>query len=302
MTITKPGVYDIPAADYHADRLCAVPSLSSGLVKKLIDLSPAHARIAHPRLNPKFERKQKRQFDLGSACHEVILGDQNKRIQLIDPERHPSKTGIIPQGYTNDAIREARDSAYDADRIPLLPWELEEVHSMYLALRGFLDAAKINAFHPGHGSCEKTLVWKEGNVWCRCRLDWDPKDQLIWDDLKSTEGSANPPTWAARVMCQIGADIQAAWYRRGIKAVYKVANPRFRFIVAESSEPYCCGVVEPSPRALELANLEIDRALQIWDRCLTDNVWPGYKLDTYLADPPIWREAAYMNREITEGT
>src|SRR5260221_5320495 len=54
--IDTPGLYDIADADYHAD-CCAVPSLSSSIVKLLDQQTPLHAWQAHPRLNPRFEEK-----------------------------------------------------------------------------------------------------------------------------------------------------------------------------------------------------------------------------------------------------
>src|SRR5215831_5713580 len=49
MSVT-PGVYAMPAAQYHADP-CPTPSLSASIIKLICLDSPAHAWTAHPKLN-----------------------------------------------------------------------------------------------------------------------------------------------------------------------------------------------------------------------------------------------------------
>ena len=49
---------DISAEAYHADP-APEPSLSSSVAKILVNLSPAHARIAHPRLNPDYRPRSR---------------------------------------------------------------------------------------------------------------------------------------------------------------------------------------------------------------------------------------------------
>jgi hypothetical protein len=50
--ISRPGIYlDVAANDYHADP-CPAPSFTQSIAKVLLEKSPAHARLAHPRLCP----------------------------------------------------------------------------------------------------------------------------------------------------------------------------------------------------------------------------------------------------------
>ena len=297
--IDKPGLYpDLPADEYHAD-CCANVSISSGLLKVILTESLAHARLCHPRLTPDFKREEKRSFDLGHVAHQLILGDTNT-IRVIDPKRFPAKNGNIPNGWTNDAIREARDAAYEDGKIPLLPWEHEQALAMQDAVGHQLLAAKTAAFLMGAGKPEQSLIWQEDGVWCRARLDWHPDSGNIFHDLKTTDGSANPESWAARHMFAIGADIQAAFYRRGIRAVLGIQEPVFRFVVAEQNPPYAISIVEPSPRAYELADHKVNHALALWKQALATNNWPAYPLAAYCADPPAWAEVAWMNKMVAE--
>lgn len=291
----KPGLYDIPAAEYHADP-CPVPSLSSGLAKCLLEKSPRHAWVSSRRLNPNREETKKRIFDLGHAAHEVILGDPAGKIRVIDPARYPAKNGNIPEGYTNDAIREARDSLYESGNIPLLPWEHKDVLAMAAELRKDLanhEDASL-AFLPGHGKPEQSIFWQERGVWCRILLDWNPKALDLWPDLKTTGGSAKPESWADRDLWNIGAFLQAAFYRRGIRAVLGVAEPKFCFVVVENYEPYASSVIHLSPRAIELADQQLDIAIDTWHRCVVSNEWPKYGNKSYMAEVPPYIEAKHM--------
>ena len=56
------GIYNILAEQYHADP-CVTASLSSSIAKILIEQSPMHAWMAHPRLNLKFKRQEDSRFD-----------------------------------------------------------------------------------------------------------------------------------------------------------------------------------------------------------------------------------------------
>jgi hypothetical protein len=69
-----PGLYhNIAASDYHADP-CAEPSLSSSIANLLLAKTPAHARLAHPRLNPEVQESPNAAMNLGSVAHEILLG------------------------------------------------------------------------------------------------------------------------------------------------------------------------------------------------------------------------------------
>src|SRR5258708_191113 len=65
--------YDVPAHIYHAD--CSPePSLTQSIAKILLNYSPAHARHAHPRLNPDHEPDDSTKYDIGNIAHRLILG------------------------------------------------------------------------------------------------------------------------------------------------------------------------------------------------------------------------------------
>lgn len=287
MRITELGVYEIPAEEYHAD-CCPEPSLSKSVAKLLIDRSPRHAWWAHPRLNPDFERKTKAQFDIGSAAHALVLGDEQK-FAIIDAD-----------SYRTKAAQEARDAAYASDRIPLLPDQYECVLAMERAFRAQIDAHQEARDAFTNGKPEQVLIWREGDVWCRARLDWLPSAGRIFDDYKTTAAAAHPDAWGSRTFFETGCDFQDAFYRRGIKKVLGIADPIFRFTVQETEPPHLLCVMQADPAVRAIAEKKVEAAIRLWGQCLKANRWPGYPAMTCHLELPAWRETQWLEREERE--
>ena len=73
--------YGIPADQYHAD--CAdEPSLNCSTVKTIIGESLRKAWFQHPRLNPKYVRKEDDKFDIGTCTHSVLLENDATKIVI----------------------------------------------------------------------------------------------------------------------------------------------------------------------------------------------------------------------------
>ena len=293
----EPGIYhDLDESVYHADP-CAAPSLSAGIIKTLLNDSPHHAWYAHPRLNPDFEREEKSTYDFGTVAHQVILGD-TKKYEIISPNDYPAKNGNIPIGWTNDAIREKRDSVYAAGKTPLLPREFNEINRMASAAKTQLADHECNdAFIDGKS--EVTLIWQESGVWCRCRIDYISANGKNFYDFKTTDQSANPER-ASRMIFNLGYDITSAFYKRGIRKVLGIENPNYRFVVQEKEKPYRLSVCALDPMADAIADRKIDAAIALWGECLKTGVWPGYPKRIAYVAMPGYLETAWLERENRE--
>lgn len=277
------GIHDMSAAAYHADP-AETPSLSASIARTLLASSPAHARAAHPKLNPDFAKIDDKKFDLGTAVHDVFLEDG-------DPVEV-----IIADSWRTKAAQEQRDQARAHGRIPLLDGQWEEVKAMLTALRQQIDRfdADPPLFHIGKP--EQTLVWEEDGVTCRARLDWLHDDLSAIDDLKTTSHTANPEKWTRNTLYNIGCDIQAAFYVRGVKALTGL-EPQFRWIVCETYPPFAMSVIAPGPDVLALANDKVDRAIALWRQCLAADRWPAYPGRVCYAELPPWAESQWLGRE-----
>lgn len=277
--ITEPGIYpDMDEATYHADPL-PEPSLSSSIVKLLIERSPLHAWHAHPRLNPEHKSKNSRAFDLGKAAHKLLLG---KGAEIV----------VVPfADYRPAAARELRDMAWDEGKTPMLEDEWGKVQRLARAVRSQIERHE-DAQDAFLGNNEVSVVWQEDNgVWCRCRPDGFPKaigHGAIIDDLKTTKTAARPETFGSRTFWDLGYHISAAWYLRGIKAVTGV-DMRFRFIVAEIDPPHAVSVIEMTEQAYEHANEMIETAIETWGHCLRTLRFPGYSRRVEFVSPPTGR-------------
>lgn len=281
--IDKPGCYDMPAEDYHADPVCE-PSLSSSIAVKLLDQSPRHAWTAHPRLNPRFAPEDKTQFDLGKAAHALLLEGDDSAV-VIDADSYRTK----------DA-KAQRDAAYEAGKTPILAEKWEDVRRMVDAARAQLDATEgCQGVFEG-GKAEQTLIWQEDGVWCRARLDWTAGDgtEVIWD-YKSTGGSAQPDAWAKNQLFE-GRELQVGLYTRGAMSVFGWKRPRFVFVVQENQPPYALSVVDLQPAGLVYAERRTSKAIDLWRRCLQSNRWPGYPSVIASVEPPPWAVGRWDDR------
>lgn len=275
------GIHDgIPADTYHTDP-AEQPSLTASIASILCQRSPRHAWAAHPRLNPDHERAEEPKYDIGTAAHALLLEGADI-CHVIDAADWRTK-----------AARDARDAARESGRIPLLFDQWIRVQQMIDAVRPQLDAIDATPSLLSDGRPEQTLIWKDHGVLCRGRLDWLRDDRQAIDDLKTTAGSANPLDWASRRLWDIGADLHAAFYIRGLKALTGT-DPQFRFVVVETQPPYAVSVVSLTPAALTLANEKIDWALRTWRDCLATDTWPAYTPQVAYATPPPWEETRWL--------
>lgn len=282
-----PGIHEVLADTYHGDP-CSVPSLSASLAHILTIDSPLHAYTAHPKLNPNFQREDEDKFSVGTAAHALLLqGDEIA--EVLD----------FPDMRTKDA-KAARDEARANGRLPLLAKHWDGVRAMVEAARAQLIAHRADPPLFRDGKAEQTLVWEEdGGVVCRARLDWLRDDRQTIDDYKSTGASANPERWV-RTLFGIGADVQAAFYLRGLKATSGVGDADFRWAVQETFPPYALSVVAPGPAVLEIGDAKVEYALNVWRECLSSGVWPAYPSRVCFAELPAYEEARWLEREARE--
>lgn len=280
------GIHDITADAYHADP-CDEPSLSASVAHLLCARSPRHAWAAHPRLNPDFVRTESTTYDIGTVAHAaLLLGEAS--CYVVD----------APNWKTNDA-KEQRDRAREIGLTPLLACQWDDVEALVAGARSQLEAFDADPPLLNAGKPERTLIWEEDGVTLRARADWLRDDFAAFDDLKTTSGSAHPQDWTRVRLWDIGADIQAAFYMRGLKALTGV-EPQFRFCVVESTPPYAVSVIGLAPSALDLANEKVTYAIDRWRECMASGDWPAYMSRVAYAESPAWQEAQWMEARFHE--
>jgi hypothetical protein len=276
--ITKPGVYDIPVADYHADPVKGGSLSSSGARKLLPPSCPAKFKyeVDHPPPPTTYA------LDFGSAAHRLVLGD-GPEVLVVDADDWRSKNA-----------RSAREAARAEGVAPVLRAEYEKAQAMAEAIRRHPVASAL--FRPGTGKAEQALMWQdaETGVWRRSLLDWLPDEngqRLIVPDYK-TARSASPETFTKSV-ADYGYYMQAAFYLDGIRALGLDDDPAFVLVAQEKDPPYIVTVFELDVVALRIGAHRNREALDLYAKCKADDHWPDYSAEVELISLPVWVERQY---------
>jgi PDDEXK-like domain of unknown function (DUF3799) len=293
----KPGVYNgLTMGEY-----LALPALSAGVARRLVDLCPLAAWFDSP-LNAGRPPDDTEASDVGTIAHGLLLEGDLSRVAVIDPNDHPAKTtGAIPEGWTNKSIRDARAAARDNGLVPVLKPVMGKVSAMLLAANAYIAAVASDepavalAFAPDGGESEVTYVWQEGGTLCKARADRVSADGRIVVDYKTTSGSVEPESWTRNQLVGNGYYFSAAWYRRGIKAVTG-AEPAYVFLAQEVEPPHLCALIGCDPSLLALGDEKVDAALAAWARCQRDESWPGYAPRVHYAAAPAWEQQRWFER------
>jgi hypothetical protein len=267
------GIYDFDAATYHADP-CPRPSLSNSIAHILIEQSPAHAYLAHPRLNPAHTRESDSRFDLGSAAHSMLLEPHKDPIVIVDADDWRTK-----------AAKEQRADAQAQGKYAVLARQYADIQSMVTAARVYLETTELAGILDS-GDAERTLIWNEGETWCRARPDMMSADRRVILDYKSTASAA--PDFIARQIGRMGYDLQSEFYLRGHHAITGREDSAFVFLFQEITRPYACSLVSLSNAYREVGQLKAKRTLDIWEKCMRTKHWPGYDSRVLYLEPKPW--------------
>lgn len=272
-TITAPGlVFDMPAADYHADPV-PLGSLSATRAKTLLeDAGPA--RFRH---NAKTGGEYKPAFDFGNAAHALALGKDADRLVIVDTD-----------SYRTAAARQLRDDAYAQGKTPILPKELQVAEDMAtelekhpVAMESLTGQAEVSMFH--QLDCG---LWLRGRIDVMAASD-DPKamaDAFTTDYKTTTDASSSAfikQAWNLRYF------MQAAWYRRLRYWLTGDLLP-YRIVAQEKTAPYLVSVWEIDPEYLGMGEEQMDEAIRIYRECLEADDWPGYPTELQQLTPPDW--------------
>lgn len=281
---------DVEAAFYHSDP-CSEPSLSSSIARLLINKTPRHAMLAHPRLNPEARNSPTAAMNLGSITHEILLGNG-------------AGFEVCPyDDYKTAKAREWRDSVVLSGKTPIKDDDL----SAAIAMANAVHAAVAGI--PGveraiiAGDAEAVIIWRDDGPLCRARLDWLDLDvdPAIYD-LKTTAWLDDRSLNARIARADTAFDMRAAFYLRGIGQLMPDLAGRiaYRWIFVESEAPFEVRVFELNEITRGFGDRKVKYAIDKWRTCLSENCWPGYARKIELPSYPAWAETAWLDRELEE--
>lgn len=281
--ISASGIYDMPAADYHADPVVD-PSLSSSIAELLINATPRHAWHAHPRLNPEHEERSSAAMDLGSVAHEIVLGKGG---------------GYAVSPYDTYASKEARawrDAMITDGRTPVKEADYEIAVARAVSIRRCLDATPGADLIFRQGTAEAVVVWRDvGGPMCRAMLDW--LDGPIIADLKTTSTGLSDRALAAKI--GDGLDMKAAFHLRGLEHVRPelAGRTKWLWVFAETKPPFEARVFEMTGQMRHYGDHKAAYAIELWRQCVARNEWPGYPREIVRADYPTRASEQWDARE-----
>lgn len=268
--------------EYYRDP-CARPSLSQSIATVMVQQSPLHAYLAHPRLGG-VGQAPKDSWDRGTVIHSLVLG--------VDTGVHV----IDASDFRTKAAQSARDEARERGVVPVLRAEYSDAILVAADIRRALEDLGIELT----GRRELAIEWDEesslGPVRCRGMLDHVDLERGLIDDLKTTRCAS--AKHCARAAADHGYDIQHAAYTSALRKLRPELAGResFRFLFAEE-------LPEGAPRRAIVTPAKLDgqfralgaarwqRAVEMWARCLAKNEWPAYTTPNehpIQLEPPAW--------------
>ena len=268
-------IQQVSEADYHADP-ALVPSLSNSIAKTIIQHSPYHAWLEHPKLNPKYQHRDSGTFDIGTAAHALLLEGNQAKIAIIEADDWRTK-----------AAREVREEARSNGLTPILAKHNAAVNRMVDAAKSFIETTELRGIFQD-GAPEQTLIWQEDDVYMRSRLDWLTADRRLILDYKSSASAE--PRWFSRQIANMGYDMQAAFYLRGLAACGH-PNAQFVFLAQEVEPPHACSLHAIAPSMYEIAQAKVQQAINIWRQCMKSGEWPAYNNQIHWAEATAWQMA-----------
>ena len=125
------------------------------------------------------------------------------------------------------------------------------------------------------GVAERALFWDDPDlgVSCRCKPDWLTDDGWIVD-LKSTV-SANPRRFRWQAW-DLGYDIQAWFYMRGVEMALGIKPQGFIFAACEKHRPFVCQAYLASDELLQYGRSRAELAVARLLESRESGIWPGY--------------------------
>ena len=269
-----PGIYDdLPADEYHADE-----AIGHSDCQVLMDECPRRWvwNKTHPE-PPKLE------FDIGTACHAMVL-EPNRELLMVLP--------LEFKDYRTNAAKELRDVARIQNLIPLLTHQHEAVVEMARAVNG----------HPlanlalSDGVAERSYFWKDKTTGLmrKCRPDFIKTVNVA--TAATINSVVNFKTAASAHPNEISRAAwnnhwwSSEWYTyEGMAACgHPVRTQEYLYVVVEKEPPHFVMVYRLPERMIEMGAIWTRKAIDTFAACLSTGEFPGYGESIVEVEAPQW--------------
>lgn len=267
-----PGLhYGIPAKAYHADP-CPMPSLSSGIARKILSESPAHAYLAHPKLGGAGNTTTEA-MGLGSLVHS-LMDDNPEKDWVLGPF----------DSYKSGEARAWRDRVALSGKMPVLDRDLVDAQPV-------ADALKAKVMLPECKS-EVTAIWREGDVWCRARYDkLAITNKEFWDWKTSSNDLSD--RGIVKTIAKYGYHIQIAFYLRGLVACTGLSlnDLSATLVFVATKAPYTVRRVRLTSTFLGEGHRKAGEAIAKWGAAMKSGDWSDKReAEVFSAEMPLWMD------------
>lgn len=259
--ITEPGVYDIPAREYHADPVVGGSLSSSGARKIMYPSCPALFKAWRDGVTE--ERGE--HLDVGRAAHAKVLGVGEPIVVPVDKDGEPFERWDSKAAKTAVAEIRARGE------IPVKSEVIKQIDAMAAAIRAHKVAGPL--LHPDNGKAEQTVVWRDNTsgMWCRALVDW-----LTWIATDYKTADRVDPESFPKSLANWGYHKQLAWYVEGCQAVGLDIPDTALLVTQMKTEPYLVVTYQISADDLGRGHEFNRKARDIYRRCVAEDHWPGF--------------------------
>lgn len=270
--------------EYHRDP-APVPSFSASLGKVILDQSPAHAYLAHPRLGGSV-REPTSAMEFGTLVHKLILGEGS------------SVVCVNADSWKSSIARAQREEARAAGKLAVLVLDLDEAVKIAAAFvaqyprdeqllfnRGESERV-IVIEQPNHKTGEQQSVYARGML-DRTLIDTANNAARIWDIKTCADAS---PEAIERTIYERHYDMQMMCYEWLLGVAVPSVRDRIttQLIFIESSAPYSVVPVELDSMFRQIGRSKLGRAWDSWCQCCATGIWPSYTDKVITLGPPTW--------------
>ncbi len=267
--------YGVDATTYHNDP-SGKTALSSSIATTLVNETPAHAYLRHPRLGGE-PREATKEMDHGTLVHALLLGAGKEIVEVKEND------------WRKDVAKEARDEARKLDKIACLTKDIERAREAVDVINAKFKKRGIIL----DGASEVVAIWEEAlpdgrKVTCRAMMDHLILSRGKIYDLKTTV-SANPSKLEPK-MTDFGYDVQSHVYERALGTIHPELFGRIdvEFLFCEVEAPFCVTTVACDGELQDLGRRRWRRALHTWADCLERDHWPEYASHVVRLGPKPW--------------
>lgn len=274
LQINKSGVVaDVPIEQYHKDTLLFDGfSISSSGLRQLMNRPAAYWWTSAYNPNAA-EQESKKELNFGKAAHMLLLGEDcfAERYSLR-PEKYEDDKGVWKAWSGNsNSCKAWLEKTEAAGKMVITQTEIDHIHFMRDSLAGKW-AIKQGIMN---GRIERSIFFKDKDIWLKSRPDVIPNDSGDFVDLK-TAASVDDES-LSKAIFNNGYHVQAGLMRMIVREVLGAdAFSSFTFVFVEKTAPYDVRVMQLKDADIDLGERQAMQGLKVLRECLKRKEWPGY--------------------------